>query len=111
MTCDTPANHSGGCNDTNDSDACRSGAHLARGHEVARGVVGDEVHRHLGPHELPRRELGTLETRPRLVDPHVDALAQTVALCTDGHGNDDDDDDDDEDDYDDDDGDHDDDDN
>mmetsp|Transcript_19122 Transcript_19122/g.67540 ORF Transcript_19122/g.67540 Transcript_19122/m.67540 type:complete len:337 (-) Transcript_19122:248-1258(-) len=65
------------------SDAVRANehdVHLALLHEQPSRVVGDEVDWHTVAHELPRGQARALQPRPRLVHPHVHALAGVVAL-------------------------------
>ena len=49
---------------------------LAAGHEVAGRDVRDERVRHAGLGQLPGRQPGALQVRPRLVDPDVDRRAR-----------------------------------
>lgn len=48
-------------------------------HEQSGGVVGDEVDGNALAHQLPGGEAGALQSRPRLVHPHVDLLALVVS--------------------------------
>src|SRR4029079_6815747 len=49
--------------------------HLATGHQMAGGDVGDEPVRYPGLSELPGRQAGALEVRPRLVDEDLEVAA------------------------------------
>ena len=51
---------------------------LAAGHQVPGGHVGDERVRHAGLGQLPGRQPGALQVRPRLVDPDVDRPLRVV---------------------------------
>ena len=51
---------------------------LAAGHQVPGGHVGEQRVRHAGLGQLPGRQPGALEVRPRLVDPDVERAAGVV---------------------------------